>query len=69
MSHAKMMCIDDTAITGSANWTTASRANNEVGVLLDLNSAGREQLVAMFEDWMATGVALREALRVHAQQT
>eukprot|EP00969_Alexandrium_andersonii_P038794 1700276-Alexandrium_andersonii.AAC.1 len=69
MSHAKMMCIDDTAIIGSANWTTASRANNEVGALVDLNSVGREKLEAMFEEWMATGLPLREALKVHAQQT
>eukprot|EP00969_Alexandrium_andersonii_P003887 168424-Alexandrium_andersonii.AAC.1 len=69
MSHAKMMCIDDTGIIGSANWTTASRANKAVGVLIDLNSAGREKLMAMFEEWMANGLALREALKVHAQQT
>eukprot|EP00969_Alexandrium_andersonii_P366769 15469232-Alexandrium_andersonii.AAC.1 len=63
------MCIDDTAIIGSANWTTASRANNEVGALIDLISAGREKLEAMFEERMATGLALREALKVHAQPT
>eukprot|EP00969_Alexandrium_andersonii_P305562 13506911-Alexandrium_andersonii.AAC.1 len=63
MSHAKMMCTDDAGSIGSANWTTASRANNEVGALIDLNSAGRERLMAMFEEWMASGLALREALK------
>eukprot|EP00969_Alexandrium_andersonii_P031611 1380763-Alexandrium_andersonii.AAC.1 len=69
MSHAEMMRVHDTAIIGSANWTTASRANNEVGALVDLNPAGREKLEAMFEEWMATGLPLHEALKVHAQQT
>eukprot|EP00969_Alexandrium_andersonii_P292723 12937777-Alexandrium_andersonii.AAC.1 len=63
------MCIDDLAITGSCNRTTASRANDEHGVLIELNSAGRDRLEAMFEEWMAFGVPLREALTVHAQQT
>eukprot|EP00969_Alexandrium_andersonii_P091944 4058572-Alexandrium_andersonii.AAC.1 len=49
MSHAKMMCIVDVAIIGPCSWTTASRANNEVGVLLDLDSAGGDRLETMFE--------------------
>eukprot|EP00969_Alexandrium_andersonii_P126146 5576476-Alexandrium_andersonii.AAC.1 len=69
MSHAEMMCIDDLAIIGSCSRTTASRANNEVGELIDLNSAGRDRLETMFEEWMASGAPLREALKAHAQQT
>eukprot|EP00969_Alexandrium_andersonii_P292146 12912758-Alexandrium_andersonii.AAC.1 len=64
-----MMCIDDMAIIGSCSWTTAWCANNEVGQLIDLNSAGRDRRETMFEEWMASGVPLREALKVHAQQT
>eukprot|EP00969_Alexandrium_andersonii_P004958 215222-Alexandrium_andersonii.AAC.1 len=30
-AHAKMLCADDCAIIGSCNWTTASRANHEIG--------------------------------------
>eukprot|EP00969_Alexandrium_andersonii_P154229 6818225-Alexandrium_andersonii.AAC.1 len=63
MSHAKMMCIDDLAIIGSCNWATASRANYEIGVLMELNAAGRDRLEAMFQEWMALGVPLREALK------
>eukprot|EP00969_Alexandrium_andersonii_P000870 38461-Alexandrium_andersonii.AAC.1 len=63
------MRVDDAAIVGSCSWTTASRANNEVGALIDLNAAGRKRLEAMFEEWMASGTRLREALKVHAQQT
>eukprot|EP00969_Alexandrium_andersonii_P358097 15450269-Alexandrium_andersonii.AAC.1 len=48
MSNAKMMPVDDAAIVGSADWTAASRANDEVRVLVDLNSAGRDGLGAMF---------------------
>eukprot|EP00969_Alexandrium_andersonii_P243277 10746164-Alexandrium_andersonii.AAC.1 len=47
MSRAEMMRVDDAAIVGSADWTVASRANDEVGVLVDLNSAGRDGLEAM----------------------
>eukprot|EP00969_Alexandrium_andersonii_P314467 13891975-Alexandrium_andersonii.AAC.1 len=68
-----MMCIDDCAIIGSCNWATASRANNEVDMLVDLSPAGREQLESnwksMFDGWMAAGTALRDAAPVHAQQT
>eukprot|EP00969_Alexandrium_andersonii_P134059 5930191-Alexandrium_andersonii.AAC.1 len=63
------MCVDDLAIIGSCSWTTASRENNELGVLIELNAAGRDRLETMFEEWMASGVPLREALKVHAQQT
>eukprot|EP00969_Alexandrium_andersonii_P015443 675148-Alexandrium_andersonii.AAC.1 len=68
MSHAKMMCIDDLAIIASCNWTTASRTNLEIGVLMDLNAAGRDRLEAMFEEWKGLGVPLREALKGHAQR-
>eukprot|EP00969_Alexandrium_andersonii_P293367 12966747-Alexandrium_andersonii.AAC.1 len=64
-----MMCIDDCAIVGSCNWTTAPRANNEVGVLVDLGPAGREQLESMFDGWMAVGTALSDVVSVHAQHT
>eukprot|EP00969_Alexandrium_andersonii_P077784 3431233-Alexandrium_andersonii.AAC.1 len=63
MSHAKMMCVDDSAIIGSCSWTTASRASNELGVLIELNSAGCDRLETMFEEWVASGVPLREALK------
>eukprot|EP00969_Alexandrium_andersonii_P324218 14325402-Alexandrium_andersonii.AAC.1 len=69
MSHAKMMRVDDLAIIGSCSWTMASRANNELGVLIELNSTGRDRLETMFEEWMASGVPLQEALKVRAQQT
>eukprot|EP00969_Alexandrium_andersonii_P332560 14696564-Alexandrium_andersonii.AAC.1 len=54
-----MMCIDNCAIIGSCNWTTASRANSEVGVLVGLCPAGQEQLEKTFDGWMTTGVVLR----------
>eukprot|EP00969_Alexandrium_andersonii_P301527 13329314-Alexandrium_andersonii.AAC.1 len=61
-----MMRVDDAAIIGSCSWTTASRANNEVGALIDFNAAGRERLEAMFEEWMASSTPLREALKEHS---
>eukprot|EP00969_Alexandrium_andersonii_P311670 13772129-Alexandrium_andersonii.AAC.1 len=62
------MCIDDLAIMGPCNWTTASRANYQIGALMELNAAGRDRLGEMFEEWMGLGVPLREALKAHAQQ-
>eukprot|EP00969_Alexandrium_andersonii_P228853 10107780-Alexandrium_andersonii.AAC.1 len=64
-----MMRIDDCAIIGSCSWATASRASNEVGVLVDLSPAGREQLEGMLEGWMATGTALSDVVPVHAQHS
>eukprot|EP00969_Alexandrium_andersonii_P115499 5107393-Alexandrium_andersonii.AAC.1 len=63
-----MVCADHLAIIGSCNWTAASRANNEIGVLIELNDAGRDRLGNMFEECVLSGVPLREALRGHAQQ-
>ena len=34
--HAKCLLADDMLVVGSANWTTSSRGNVEVGVLLRL---------------------------------
>eukprot|EP00969_Alexandrium_andersonii_P356940 15447665-Alexandrium_andersonii.AAC.1 len=60
------MCIEDCAIIGSCNWTTASRAKNEIGVLVDLSPAGQERLESMFDSWMATGVGLGDVIPVGA---
>eukprot|EP00969_Alexandrium_andersonii_P336657 14881219-Alexandrium_andersonii.AAC.1 len=68
MSHAKMAVADRSAAVGSCSWTTASRANNEVGVLLDLNDEGRGRLETMVDEYLAYGTPLREALRGHAQR-
>eukprot|EP00969_Alexandrium_andersonii_P110218 4863521-Alexandrium_andersonii.AAC.1 len=57
-SHAKMVVADHLAIIGSCSWTTASRANNEIGVLVELNDAGRDRLENMFEERMLSGVPL-----------
>eukprot|EP00969_Alexandrium_andersonii_P174393 7710432-Alexandrium_andersonii.AAC.1 len=57
-----MICADDCAIIGSCNWTTASRANHEIGLLVDLSPAGRRQLEETFDEWMATGAGLREVV-------
>eukprot|EP00969_Alexandrium_andersonii_P263325 11638947-Alexandrium_andersonii.AAC.1 len=64
-----MMCIDDCAIIGSCNWATASRANNEIGVLVDLSPAGQERLERMFDGWMTTGVGLRDVIPADALHT
>eukprot|EP00969_Alexandrium_andersonii_P165602 7318147-Alexandrium_andersonii.AAC.1 len=63
-----MVVADHLAIIGSCSWTTASRANDEIGVLIELNDAGRDRLENMFEERVLYGVPLREALRGRAQQ-
>eukprot|EP00969_Alexandrium_andersonii_P017496 765174-Alexandrium_andersonii.AAC.1 len=68
MSHAKMVVADHSAIVGSCNWTTASRANNEVGALIGLNDDGRDRLESMVNEFMFYGMPLRDALRGHAQR-
>jgi phosphatidylserine/phosphatidylglycerophosphate/cardiolipin synthase-like enzyme len=37
IQHSKVLRVDDYLIVGSCNWTTASRANSELGVLIKMN--------------------------------
>ena len=40
--HAKLLVAGDYMIVGSTNWTTSSKANSEVSVLLHLTRQGKD---------------------------
>ena len=40
IQHSKTVLCDEYAVIGSCNWTTASRSNHEIDVLLALNEVG-----------------------------
>ena len=42
--HAKALIIDDFLLMGSTNWTTSSKGNHEMSVLLELNREGHAQV-------------------------
>ena len=48
--HAKALIIDDFLMLGSTNWTTSSKANHEMSVLLELNREGHAQV----DKWLET---------------
>lgn len=63
IAHAKLVFADSMVVLGSCNYTTASRANLESGVLIELNAWGRSELDAVVSGRMERGVALLPALR------
>ena len=40
IQHSKTLLVDDYLVVGSTNWTSASRNNQELGVLIRLSEAG-----------------------------
>ena len=40
IQHSKTLLCDEHVIVGSCNWTTSSRSNQEMSVLISLNDAG-----------------------------
>ena len=75
MSHAKVIYADGglapeagcCAVIGSCNWTTSSRANNEVGVLVRLDPQAAEELGGRIRAFMEKGRDFREAGAQRAQ--
>jgi phosphatidylserine/phosphatidylglycerophosphate/cardiolipin synthase-like enzyme len=43
IQHSKTLLVDDYLIVGSTNWTTSSKQNEEMSVLVQLNPDGFEQ--------------------------
>ena len=51
IQHSKTLLCDEHVIVGSCNWTTSSRSNQEMSVLISLNDAalavGRSALITL----------------------
>ena len=60
--HAKCLLADDMLVVGSANWTTSSRGNVEVGVLFRLYSSATQQVQEALESRLVGAETLEGAL-------
>ena len=62
IQHAKAVLIDDYLILGSTNWTISSRANSELGVLIQLKPDAVNMVKDVFDDRYAMGERLEAVL-------
>ena len=58
IQHAKTCLVDDHMIVGSCNWTTSSRSNFELNVLVKLREAHVHLVNAMMRERIEAGVLL-----------
>lgn len=66
--HAKVMYAPPYLMVGSANWTTSSRCNQEVGVLLYLEPAGQTAVEGRMDLIRGSSTRVTEdALRTHME--
>ena len=59
--HAKCLLADDMLVVGSANWTTSSRGNVEVGVLIRLYPSAMQQVQEALESRLVGAETLEAA--------
>ena len=59
--HAKCLLADDMLVVGSANWTTSSRGNVEVGVLLRLHPSAAQLVQESLESRLVGAETLEAA--------
>ena len=69
LQHSKVVLTEQTAMIGSCNWTTASRANHEVGLLVVLNAEEHERLKARLCKLISEGEPLASAEILAEQRT
>ena len=69
LQHSKTILTDQAALIGSTNWTTASRANVEVGVHVVLEAEARGELRARLDGVLAAGTPLKDAEVLAEQRT
>ena len=69
IQHSKVVLTEEAALIGSTNWTTASRANVEVGLKVVLDAEEHKKLKERLLSVHADGVALSEAEKVAAQKS
>ena len=60
--HAKCLLADGMFVVGSANWTTSSRGNKEVGVLIRLYPSAIQQVQEALESRLVGAETLEGAL-------
>ena len=60
--RAKCLLVDDVLVVGSANWTTSSRGNGEVGVLIRLYSSAEHLVQEALESRLIGAETLEVAL-------
>lgn len=60
IQHAKCLLVDNFLVVGSCNWTTSSRCNMEMNVLVRVKSECQPLVQAMFEERLTLGTRWRE---------
>ena len=68
LQHSKAVHTDVGTIVGSCNFTTASRANRELGVLLQLDAKEVEVQRRSMSTAIAEGMLLRDAEKLAEQR-
>ena len=66
--HAKCLLADDMLVVGSANWTTSSRGNMEVGALLRLYPSSTQAVMETLENRLVGAETLAAALETSHQR-
>ena len=61
LQHSKAVASEKAAIVGSCNWTTASRANHELGIKIVLDDMRKAELADTMRKIIAGGQPLKEA--------
>ncbi len=65
--HAKVIRSGKQLLIGSANWTTSSRCNREMNVLIRLSSAGEQAFQAEYEKLRSISAATTDATIAEAE--
>ena len=69
LQHAKVVHTDQGTLIGSCNFTTASRANNEMGVEIKFSEAESESTKTKIDATLGEGLVLKDAAVLAEQRT
>ena len=69
IQHAKVVHTDIGTIIGSANWTTSTRGNSELGVLVTIPKVEREKLSLDLVARIENGARLQDAMVLKEQRS
>jgi hypothetical protein len=67
IQHAKAALVGNQVVLGSTNWTTASRANTELGALITVGESDIQMVRGIFWGFVRRSVPFHDAVAKHAQ--
>jgi phosphatidylserine/phosphatidylglycerophosphate/cardiolipin synthase-like enzyme len=68
LQHAKAVLLGDRVLFGSCNWTTASRANGELGGLVQLGAGLRYAVKEYFWTFVRRSMPFADAVAKHERE-